>query len=105
MQVLQYHMLLMCCCSQALCFNCDEGEAPVSYHWTFEPSNPSNILQSSYLTSFSSVSDAVLVIDLQMFALANVGDRYDFRVTGSIIFPVSISAHILQPISVTSTNA
>ena len=92
MQVLQYYvlyMLLMCCCSQALCFNCDETGAPVSYHWSFEPSNPSNILQSSYLTSFSSVSDAVLVIDLQMFALADVEDYYDFTVTGSIYFSLS----------------
>ena len=71
---------------QALCFNCDEGEAPVSYHWSFEPSNPSNTLQSSDLASYSSVADndAVLVIDLQMFASANVEDHYDFTVTGSI---------------------
>ena len=72
---------------QALCFNCDEAEAPVSYHWSFEPSNPSNTLQSSDLASYSSVADndAVLVIDLQMFALANVEDHYDVRVTGNLL--------------------
>ena len=58
----------------------------MSYHWSFEPSNPSNTLQSSVLASYSSVADndAVLVIDLQLFALADVEDCYDFTVTGSI---------------------
>ena len=72
---------------QALCFNCDEGESLVSHHWSFEPSNPINTLQSSDLASYSSVADndAVLVIDLQMFVSANVDDRYDFTVTGIIV--------------------
>ena len=82
---------------QALCFNCDEGEAPVTYHWSFEPSNPSNTLQSSDLASYSSVADndAVLVIDLQMFASANVEDHYDFTVTGKV-FCSSLRWYALQ---------
>ena len=67
--------------------NCGERTATdVTYDWSFEPSNPSNTLQSSDLASYSSVADndAVLVIDLQMFASANVDDHYDFTVTGSI---------------------
>ena len=68
--------------------NCGERTATdVTYDWSFEPSNPSNTLQSSDLASYSSVADndAVLVIDLQMFASANVDDHYDFSVTGSIL--------------------